>query len=144
VTQPLSDKMHLLASHANDLSAAGKVKAMTKNEKGFAKLISVNNGCRVWLHHTLDDRLMLDLMVTRNGQLTNPDVVKSAIAKFSQFAANAGHTIASRQWRHSINIVDVREQYYFEVTNESVETVIELIAKVRLAFQNSVHGSVAK
>jgi hypothetical protein len=128
--------MQLLASYANDLTAAGKVKAMTKNERGYAKLFSINRGCRVWVHHTLDDKLILDLMVTKNEALKNLDVVKSDIGKFSQFVEEAGHPMFQTHWQHSISKGDVREQYYFEVTNEKVETIIALIDKARLAFQS--------
>lgn len=144
MTKALSDKMHLLASHVNDLTAVGKVKAMTTNEMGYAKLFSINNGSRVWVHHTHDDKLILDLMITKNAELTYPDVVKSAIATFTQFAKDAGHMISHCQWQHSINKADIRKKYYFEVTNERVETIIVLIDKVRLAFQKPGHSGAAK
>ncbi len=135
MTQALSGKMHLIASQVNDLNDDGKVKAQTANEKGYAKLFSINNGCRVWVHHTLDDKLILDLMVTKSAALTHPEVVKSAVATFSQFAKDAGHMISHRPWQHSINKADIRQQYYFEVTNERIETIVALVDKVRLAFQ---------
>ncbi|MCK9623065.1 MAG: hypothetical protein M0R47_21325 [Methylobacter sp.] len=108
---------------------------MTANEKGYAKLLLINNGCRMWVHHTLDDKLILDLMVTKNAELKHADVVKSAVAVFSQFAKDVGHMISHRSWQHSINKADIRQQYYFEVTNERVEIIIALVGKVRHAFQ---------
>lgn len=136
MTQSLSDKMHFLASHVNDLTAAGKVKAMTINEKGYAKLFSINSGCRVWVHHTRQDKLILDLMVTKSVKHKSPDVVKSAIATFSRFTKDAGHAVSHCEWQHSINKADLRDRYYFEVTDERTETIIALIDKVRLAFLN--------
>lgn len=141
MTQALSDKMHLLASHVNDLTADGKVKAMTANEMGYAKIFSINNGCRVWVHHTRTDKLILDLMVTKNAELAYPDVVKSAIATFSQFAKEADHMISECEWTHAINKADTRKQYYFDVTNERVDTIIALIDKVTRAFQKPGHSA---
>ena len=135
MTQGISGKMYLMASQVNDLNVDGKVRAYTANEKGYAKLFSINNGCRVWAHHTLDDKLILDLMVTKSTALTHPDVVKSALATFTQFAKDAGYMISHRPWQHSINQADTRQQYYFEVTNETIETIVALVDKVRLAFQ---------
>jgi len=134
MTQSLSDKMHLLASHVNDLNAAGKVKAMSKNEKGYAKVFAINSGCRVWIHHDLNDRIVLDLMVTKSGRLTSPDAVNFAVTKFSQFTKDAGYELSHLVWKHAINKTDIRDQYYFDVSNRTVETIIELIEKLKATF----------
>ena len=131
----LSSKMHLIASQVADLNSDGKVKAQTANEKGYAKLISINNGCRVWAHHTLDDKIIIDLMFTKTGALRYPDVVKAAISTFEKFAKDSGRQALHRSWKHSINKSDVRQQYYFEITNDNPETIAALVDTVKRAFQ---------
>ncbi|MDO8312630.1 MAG: hypothetical protein Q7T25_11890 [Sideroxyarcus sp.] len=86
MTQALAQKMYLIAKQVNDLNAKGKVKAQTGNEKGYAKLFSINSGCRVWAHHTRDEKLIVDLMFTESAEDKNPIVVKGAVATFAQFA----------------------------------------------------------
>lgn len=93
MTQALARKMHLIARQVNDLNSKGKVKAQTGNEKGYAKLFSINNGCRVWAHHTLDDKLIVDLMFTESAEDKHPDVVKAAVATFERFAKDSGYLV---------------------------------------------------
>lgn len=121
----------MIASHVNDLNSEGLVKAQTGNEKGYAKLLSINNGCRVWVHHTLDDKLIVDLMFTKSAASTHPDVVKTAVATFDRFARDSGYSVSHRPWQHSINTSDTRQQYYFEITTLEDEAIVELVDNVR-------------
>lgn len=140
MTQAIADKMQMIASHVNDLNSEGIVKAQTGNEKGYAKLLSINNGCRVWAHHTLDDKLIVDLMFTKSATSTHPDVVKTAVATFDRFARDSGYSVSHRSWQHSINRSDTRQQYYFEITTVEDETIVELVDKVRTVFRNQTHS----
>ena len=137
MTQAIADKMHMIASHVNDLNSQGTVKAQTGNEKGYAKLLSINNGCRVWVHHTLDDKLIVDLMVTKSAASTHPDIVKSAVATFDRFAKDSGYFVSHSPWQHSIRKSDTRQQYYFEISKVEEEAIVELVDRVRTAFRNS-------
>lgn len=135
MTQALARKMHLIARQVNDLNSKGKVKAQTGNEKGYAKLFSINNGCRVWAHHTLDDKLIVDLMFTESAEDKHPDVVKAAVATFERFAKDSGYLVSHRPWQHSIDKSE-RQQYYFEITNDKDKSLVELVDKVKVAFQD--------
>ena len=135
MTHSLATKMQLIANQVNDLNSEGKVKAQTANEKGYAKLVSINNGCRVWAHHTLDDKLIIDLMFTKSAEFRYPEVVKSALATFQRFAKESNRQVLHRSWQHSINKSDIRQQYYFDITGDNAETMGALVEAARLAFQ---------
>jgi hypothetical protein len=128
----------LIAKQVNDLNSKGRVKAMTGNEKGYAKLVSVNNGCRVWAHHTraeklIDEKLIIDLMFTESAEGKHPDVVKEAVATFERFAKDSGYQVSQSQWKHSIE-KSKRAQYFFEITTVGDDAILELVEKVRIAF----------
>lgn len=134
MTQYLAKKMHRIASQVDGLNEKGKVKAQTGNEKGYAILFSISSGCRVWAHHTRDDRLIIDLMFTKSEEFKHPDVVKSAIVAFEQFALKSNRQVTSSPWQHSITESDIRIQHYFEITNEDDQTISELVKDVQFAF----------
>ena len=134
MTQDLPKKMHRIASQVDGLNDEGKVKAQTGNEKGYAILFSVSSGCRVWAHHTRDDRLIIDLMFTKSEEFKRPDTVKSAIVTFEQFASKSNRQVICSPWQHSITKSDTRTQHYFEITNEDDYAISELVKDVRLAF----------
>ena len=134
MTQDLAKKMHLIASQVDGLNDMGKVKAQTGNEKGYAILFSVSRGCRVWAHHTRDDKLIIDLMYTKSEKLKHRDVVESAIVVFEEFASKSNRRIACRPWKHSITESDTRTQHYFEITNDDDQTISEFVKDLRFAF----------
>lgn len=134
MTQDIERKMHLIARQVNDLNSKGKVKAQTGNEKGYAKLFSINNGCRVWAHHTLDDKLIVDLMFTKSAKDKHPEVVQAAVATFERFAKDSGYLVSrSPPWQHSIDKSE-RTQFYFEITRVGDEAIVDLVDKVRIIF----------
>ena len=132
MTQDLAKKMHRIASQVDGLNDDGKVKA--RNEKGYAILFSVSNGCRVWAHHTRENRLIIDLMYTKSEEFKHPAVVKTAIATFEQFALKSNRQVTRNPWQHSTTESDTRTQHYFEITNEDDQTISELVKGVQLAF----------
>lgn len=133
MTSVLAQKMHLIAEQVNDLNSKGKVKAQTGNEKGYAKLFFINNGCRVWAHHTLDDKLIVDLMFTNSAKDKHPDVVEAAVATFERFAKDSGYLVSQVPWQHSID-KSARQQHYFEFTTVADKAISEIVDKVRVAF----------
>ena len=133
MTHDIAKKMHRIATEVDELNEKGKVKA--RNEKGYAILFSVSNGCRVWAHHTRKDKLIIDLMFTKSEEFKHPDVVNSAIVTFKKFASKSSRKVISNPWQHSTTKSDTRTQYYFEITNEDDQTISELVRDVRLAFR---------
>jgi hypothetical protein len=135
MTQSLARKMYLIAKQVNDLNAKGKVKAQTGNEKGYAKILSINNGCRVWAHHTRDDKIILDLMYTASAEDRHPKVVKAAVDTFERFAKDSGYQVSQVPWQHSIDKEKPeRKQYFIEIGSLEDEAIGELVDKVRIAF----------
>ena len=133
MTQALAQKMYLIAKQVNDLNAKGKVKAQTGNEKGYAKLFSINNGCRVWAHHTRDDKLIIDLMFTKSAEDKHPNVVKAAVATFERFANDSGYQISRIPWEHSIDKSE-RTRDFFEITTAEDDVIMDIVDKVMIAF----------
>ena len=134
MTQDLTKKMHRIASQVDGLNDKGRVKAQTGNEKGYAILFSINKGCRVWAHHTHDDRIIIDLMFTKSEEFKHPDLVNSAKLTFEQFASKSKREVTCSPWQHSITKSDTRTQLYFEITNEDDQTISELVKDIRFAF----------
>lgn len=134
MNKDLARKMHAIADHVGDLNTSGKVKAQTANENGYAKILSINSGTRVWIHHTRDDKMIFDLLVTHAAGLKHPEITKHTEGAFIKFAIDAGYEVLNRTWQHSIVKNDVRQQWYFDITNDSIEDVCALIGKLKLAF----------
>jgi len=135
MTQNLSAKLHFIASQVNDLNPKGKVKANTANEKGYAKIVSINNSCRVWAHHTIQNALIIDLMYTEHAAAKYPDIVDSAITTFKKFAKDNGREALPRPWTHGIDKTSRRQQHYFDISTDSLETIGALVTAVKLAFR---------
>lgn len=137
MNQDLAKKMHVIAVHVGDLNSYGKVKAQTANENGYAKIVSINSGTRVWIHHTRNDRLIFDLMITRAAGLKYPEIAKHAEGIFDRFATDAGYEVMNRPWQHSLSKNDIRKQWFFDITSDSSENICALVEKVKLAFRVS-------
>ena len=128
--------MYSIANQVGDLNAAGKVKAFTGHQKGYAKLVVINSGCKVWAQHTRADKLTIDLLVTESASRKWPAVRDLAVNTFVAFAKGNGQKPAENPWQHSASEADTREQYTFEITNESSEAISLLIDKLKIAFRN--------
>ena len=127
--------MYLIASQANDLNTFGKVKAHTGNEKGYAKIVIINTGCKIWAHHTKNDELTIGLMVTDSARKRYSDIVGLIITKFKNFTIDIGYKLMECPWQHSVNAADKRKKYYIYITNDDSETIRVIIEKVKLAFR---------
>ena len=132
MTQDLAKKMYRIASQVDELNEDGKVKA--RNEKGYAILFSVSNGCRVWAHHTSKNRLIIDLMYTKSEAFKHPDLITAAIAVFEQFAQKSNRQVTTDSWQHSMTPSDTRTLRYFDISSDDDQTISELIEGVRRAF----------
>ncbi len=128
--------MYLIASQADDLNVDGKVKAFTGHQKGYAKLVVISSGCKVWAQHTRANKLTIDLLVTESAAQKWPDIKKLAVSTFEAFAKGNGYKLAEIQWQHSASEADTRQQHSFEITNESSEAISLLIDKLKLAFRS--------
>ena len=136
MTQEISKKMLLIASKAGDLNVADKVKAFTGHQKGYAKLVVINSGCKVWAQHTRADKLTIDLLITESAAQKWPDIRDVAVSTFKAFAMGNGYKLAEVPWQHSASETDTRQQHSFEITTESSEAIGLLIDKLKLAFLN--------
>ena len=131
MTEEVARKMYLIAHQASDLNAFGKVKAYTGNEKGYAKIVIVNGGCKIWVHHTKTDELTIGLMVTESAKRYSDP----AIIKFKSFTEHIGYQLIECLWEHSAKAADKRRKYYIDVTNDSFETIGIIIEKLKIVFR---------
>ncbi|GAB4174097.1 MAG: hypothetical protein Tsb0017_11610 [Geothermobacteraceae bacterium] len=81
----IEQKMYNIASHLNELNSAGKVKGFQGNEKGYAKVHQIKSGCSIWVHHLIDDRLIIDLLISPNAQKNHSEKCKTSKEIFNSF-----------------------------------------------------------
>ena len=137
MNQSITEKMRAIASHVKELNANGKVRAMTGNEKGYAKILTINAGCRLWAHHTREDRLFIDVMITQSAAHRYRDDVNAAANAFTGLATGVGYKVRQREWRHAIESHDVRQQHYVDVTDKNIDDILRLIDKIKSALKPS-------
>jgi len=123
----IAEKMHSIAEELGELSAYGKVKCFSGNEKGYAKILQIKPGCSIWAHYTLDDELIIDLIATETAQVKYPDIVKETTAKFRSFFHQ--ETIAE-SWQHSIDIKNKGMQHYFPITETPLDQIFQIIEEL--------------
>jgi len=131
----MKKRMHAHASYLNDLNPKGMVKVFAGNEKGYASIVNLKRGLNIYVHHTLEDQLTIDLLITEAAE-NDKIAVEKAISKFNQFQFN-DKKIRERVWQHSSNKNDKRRQYYFDVTDLSDEDIRKIFDKIREEFANA-------
>ena len=127
-------RMYFHAKSLNDLSKSGKIKAFA-NEKGYASIVNLKPGLNIYIHHTLEDQLIIDLLITEAVEINYKIAVEKTISQFKQLFNDK--KIIERSWQHSIKESDKRRQYYFDVTNLSDEDIRKIIDKIREEFANA-------
>ncbi len=127
----VSDKMYHIAKELDELNKDGKVKGFSGNEKGYAKVLQIVRGCSLWVHHEKDDRLLLDLVVSPAAKRAFPTKCDKSIDKFKELF---GFSLKKSNWKHSIDNHNDHERYYVVITELDLETIIELITKIKTDF----------
>ena len=135
MNQDIARKMHLIASQVGDLKD-GRVKAFTGHQLGYATIVVVNKGCKVYAQHTRNDRLTIDLLTTKAASIKLPLDEKSAVAKFKAFASERNFETSEVTWQHSASKADARHGYSFEVTGYSPEQIRATVEALKIAFQS--------
>jgi len=130
----MEKRMYSHAKSLNNLSKVGKVKVFA-NEKGYASIVKLKPGLNIYIHHTLEDQLIVDLLITGAAENNYKIAVEKAISKFKQLFNDK--KISERSWQHSIDKSDKRRQYYFDVTDLSDEDIRKIFDKIREEFANA-------
>ena len=85
----LKKKMYNIAKPLGDLNANGKVKKNLAHEHGYAKVHQIKSGCSIWIHHTLDNWLVIDLLITPYAREQFSKKCSSAVDNFKEFFKHA-------------------------------------------------------
>jgi hypothetical protein len=63
MTDTIKQKMKQISEDLGELNRQGKVKRFG-GEKGYAKVYQIIPGCSIFVHHSSDDSLVIDLQIT--------------------------------------------------------------------------------
>lgn len=131
------EKMFIIANNIGELNSKGKVKAITANERGYARIFDINSGISLLVYHTLDDSLTMNLLITNAAMRRYPNNYENAVRAFLDFHRQSFANQESPQeleWINSLNIKDTRTIYSIDITNIEVDECIEKIAALKRAF----------
>jgi len=124
-------KMYNIASHLNELNSAGKVKGFQGNEKGYAKIHQIKIGCSIWVHHLIDDRLTIDLLISPNAQKKHSEKCKKSKEIFNSFFTEKA---ISTTWEHATSLNNEHERVYVEISKNSDKEIFEIIKEMKAKF----------
>ncbi len=129
--------MSIIANKLGELNSKGKVKAITANERGYARIVDINPGISLLVYHTLDDSLTMNLLITNAAMRRYPNNYESAVQAFLDFHRQSFANQESPQeleWINSLNIKDTRTIYSIDITKLEADECIEKIAAIKRAF----------
>ena len=131
------NKMFFIAKSLGELNSKSKVKAITANERGYARIIDINIGLSLIFYHTKDDRLTMNLLITNAAMRRYPIDCENAAQTFLDFHRQnfkEHETPQKAQWINSLNKKDERTIYSIDVTRLAADECIEKIAAIKRAF----------
>jgi len=120
--------MHEIAEYLDELNAKGRVKRNPRNEKGYAKIQQIRRGCDVWFHHLLDDRLIIDLMISEAARRDHNEAADKSI---SVFKFNYKENVES--WQHALDGRNY-ERYFVDVSRFSLDNLKKVTDQIRERF----------
>lgn len=133
----LTEKLYLIANNLGDLNNKGKVKAITANERGYARILDINRGLSLLLYHTLDHRLTMNLLITNaamNRYRINCGHAVQTFLKFHRQNFEENETPQETQWINNLDEKDKRTIYSIDLTKLAVDECIENISAIKRAF----------
>lgn len=136
----LKDRMLLIAKHLKELNSKAKVKAITVNERGYARILDINAGLSLIVYHTRNDRLTINLLATEAAIRRYPDNYKNSVTTFLDFHHQNFKGLKSPQeeeWINQLNNKDTRIIFSIDVTTLDIDECIEKIDVIKLTFLNS-------
>lgn len=121
-------KLYEIAKQFNDLNGKGKVKGFGANERGYARIKKLVNGCVLLAHHLNDGKLIVDLMVSPTALLKNEITCNRAINAFEECV---GVGIMHEKWEHSIGDAEKWDRYFCVVTNRDLPEILQLVTELK-------------
>lgn len=121
-----TNKMYFIAKHYNDLNASGMVKGFKGNEKGYARIKKIVNGCSLYVFHTLNDHLTINIMLTPTSKSRYELACTTAVGIFEKhFKPN--YRFAIREGAMG----DRYDNHIADVTNKELPEIISMIEEIK-------------
>ena len=121
-------KLFDVAKHLGDLNKQGCVKGFNGNENGYAKIIQICRGCSIWIHHELNETLIIDLLISPSAQKSYPEKCSRAVRLFKEFFS---FSVDNSKWIHAIDTQNEHDRYYVNATDLSTEEIIKTCNEIK-------------
>jgi len=129
MTEEMVSKMFKIAEHLRELNSAQKVKRFG-NDKGHAKVFQIRPGCSVWTHHLKNNRLIIDLMITRSARQRYPEVAMISVDMFKEFFHDK---VDFERWHRHIDDLEA-ERYFVDIGEDTLEDIFKTLDKIKDRF----------
>lgn len=124
----IEQKLYQVAKHFNDLNSKGKVKGFSANERGYARIKKVVNGCDLLVHHLKNGNFIIDVMVSPTALVKNEQACRRAISIFKNyFEGSAEHD----KWEHAIGKSDPWDRCFCDVTSNDLPEIIRIVDELQ-------------
>lgn len=125
------EELFKIAEYLGDLNDQGGIKGFCGNEKGYAKIIQICKGCSIWVHRELDDKLIINLLISPSAKENYPYECKVAVEDFYEiFSPNVNKS----KWVHATDKNIEHDRYIFDVTDKSSADIISSIDEIHSYF----------
>jgi hypothetical protein len=133
------ERMLLIAKSLKEINSKGKVKAITANERGYARILDINAGLSLIVYHTRNYRLTINLIATEAAIRRYPDNYNKSVKTFLEFHHQnfkGLKTPQEEEWINQLNRKDTRSIFSIDVTTLDINECIKKIDTIKLAFLN--------
>lgn len=131
----MKEKMRSVAAYLGELNEKNEVKGYSKNNYGHAKVIQVKPGCSVWVHHTFENSLIIDLLISPNAQKKYSHKCDGAVEKFKAFFDNVPKKEA---WYHADKPDVEHDMYPVDVTDKDEQEIFTVLSELKKTMRSNV------
>ena len=127
----IADKMYTVTHYLGALNSKNMVKAYRKNEYGYAKVVEIKRGCSIWVHHLLDDTLVIDLIISPAARKSNGELCDLTIRQFGGFFDKRP---VVDQWYHADKPDVKHARYSVDITSEKDADILNTINAIQFFY----------
>lgn len=125
----IADRMFRIAKYLDDLNSKNKVKNRKENDQyGYAKVVEIKRGCSIWVHHLINNNLIIDLQISPTAQSKYNGACVSAIRDFDNFF---DQTPVESPWFHARKPDEEHTRYLIDITTKNDEEIFNLLNKIK-------------
>lgn len=132
-----SGRMHDLAGYLGELNKKGEVKGADHRflgkgeERGYAFIARIGQGCAIFLVHMVNDDLVIYLKLTSNAEMNHQTICNKAIADFKEFFPGK---VTSGIWTHPADDRYRGKKYSYDATGLDTDQILLTIDKLKEKF----------